>query len=62
MPYLTQNYPFTFDIMLEVGIQGIISYYGDVVTTFHHIADDMTAPTTVCTSNMKVRGCHSNVY
>lgn len=37
LPYLTQNFPFTFDIVLQVGIQ----------------AENMTTPTTVCTSNMK---------
>ena len=30
MSYLTQNFPFTFDIVLQVGIQGIIGCYGDV--------------------------------
>lgn len=37
MPYLTQNFPYTFDIVLQVGIQ----------------AENMTTPTNVCTSNMK---------
>lgn len=37
LPYLTQNFPFTFDIILQVGIQ----------------AENMTTPTNVCTSNMK---------
>ena len=31
MPYLTQNFPFTFDIALQVGIKGINGCYGDVI-------------------------------
>ena len=30
MPYLTQNFPFTFDIVLQVGIQGNVCCYGDM--------------------------------
>ena len=53
MPYLTLNFPFTFDIVLQVGIQGIIGCYGDSIT-YYVAAENMTTPTTVCTSNMKV--------
>ena len=31
MPYLTQNFPYTFDIVLQVGIQGIFCCYGDLI-------------------------------
>lgn len=30
MPYLTQSFPFTFDIVLQVGIQGNVCCYGDM--------------------------------
>lgn len=55
MPYLTQNFPFTFDIVLQVGIQGIVCCHGNLtVHMIHILAENMTSPTTVCTSNMKV--------